>query len=148
MKAIVIPKFGPPEVFEDREVEDRRLTPQDVRIRVEAAGVNFADLMGRVGLYPDAPPLPFSPGYEVSGVVEEKGERVGDDLRPGTRVVAVTRFSGYAERVRVPAHAVAPIPDSVSFPVAAALPVNYLTAYLALVHVGNARKGERVLVHG
>src|SRR5207245_1276859 len=102
-------------------------------------------LMGRVGLYPDAPPLPFSPGYEVSGVVIEAGERVGPELAPGTRVVAVTRFSGYAERVRVPSHAVAPIPDAMSFEVAGALPVNYLTAYLALVHVGSAKKGERVL---
>ena len=74
MKAIVIPKHGPPKVFEEREVEDRRLKPTDLRIRVEAAGVNFADLMGRVGLYPDAPPLPYAPGYEVAGVVEEAGE--------------------------------------------------------------------------
>src|SRR5437867_2169718 len=120
MRAIVIPRFGPPEVFEERDVEDRRLTPQDVRIRVEVAGVNFADLMGRVGLYPDAPPLPYSPGYEVSGVVEEAGERAATELAPGTRVVAVTRFSGYAERVRVPAHAAAPVPDAMSFQVAAA----------------------------
>ena len=69
MRAIVIPKHGPPEVFEEREIEERRLTPQDVRIRVEAAGVNFADLMGRVGLYPDAPALPYAPGYEVAGTV-------------------------------------------------------------------------------
>jgi synaptic vesicle membrane protein VAT-1 len=148
MRAIVIPRHGPPEVFEEQELEDRRLTPQDVRIRVEAAGVNFADLMGRVGLYPDAPALPYAPGYEVSGVVEDVGERVGPELKPGTRVVAVTRFWGYAERVRMASYAVAPIPASISFATAAAMPVNYLTAYLALVRVGNAKSGERVLIHG
>ena len=63
-------------------------------------------------------------------------------------MIAATRFWGYAERVRVPSYTVAPIPASISFPIGAALPVNYLTAYLALLHVGNARKGERVLVHG
>ncbi|MCC7139305.1 MAG: zinc-binding dehydrogenase [Planctomycetes bacterium] len=148
MRAIVIPRHGPPDVFEERDVEERRLSPQDVRVRVEAAGVNFADVMGRVGLYPDAPALPYAPGYEIAGVVEEAGDRVPPSLAPGTRVVAVTRFGGYAERVRVPAYAVAPLPPSVPLPVAAALPVNYLTAHLALVHVGNARPGDRVLVHG
>jgi len=148
MREILIPKHGPPEVFEERDVADRRLSPHDVRIRVEAAGVNFADLMGRVGLYPDAPPLPYAPGYEVSGTVEEVGAKADPELTPGTRVLAVTRFYGYAEKVRVPTWAVAPIPDELSFPAAAALPVNYLTAFLALIHVGNARAGERVLVHG
>ena len=148
MRAIVIPRHGPPDVFEERELEERRLSPQDVRIRVEAAGVNFADLMGRVGLYPDAPPLPYAPGYEVAGVVEEAGAKVGPELAPGTRVVAATRFWGYADKVRMASYAVSPIPASLSFTTAAALPVNYMTAYLALLHTGNARKGERVLVHG
>jgi NADPH:quinone reductase-like Zn-dependent oxidoreductase len=148
MRAIVVPKHGPPEVFEEREIEERRLAPQDVRIRVEAAGVNFADLMGRVGLYPDAPPLPYAPGYEVSGTILEAGPKADAALTPGTRVIAATRFWGYADTVRMPSYAVAPIPASITFPTGAALPVNYLTAYLALIHVGNAREGERVLVHG
>jgi NADPH:quinone reductase-like Zn-dependent oxidoreductase len=148
MRAIVIPRNGPPEVFEEREVEERRLSPQDVRIRVEAAGVNFADLMGRVGLYPDAPPLPYAPGYEVAGTVVEAGPKADPGIVPGARVVAVTRFWGYADTVRVPTHGVSLLPASIDFETGAALPVNYLTAYLALIHVGNARKGERVLVHG
>jgi NADPH:quinone reductase-like Zn-dependent oxidoreductase len=148
MRALVIPRHGPPSVFEEREMPDRRLTPRDVRIRVEAAGVNFADLMGRVGLYPDAPPMPYAPGYEVAGVVEEAGEKVSESLAPGTRVMATTRFWGYADRIRVPEHWAVPIPDEVDFRTAAAVPVNYLTAYLGLVHCGAAKPGERVLVHG
>jgi NADPH:quinone reductase-like Zn-dependent oxidoreductase len=148
MRAIVVPHHGPPSVFEERELPDARLKPKDVRIRVAAAGVNFADLMGRVGLYPDAPPLPYAPGYEVAGVVEEAGSQADPSLAPGTRVMAVTRFWGYADLVRVPSHAATPIAEGISFVTAAAVPVNYLTAYLALVHCGAARPGERVLVHG
>ena len=148
MHALVIPRNGPPSVFEERELPDRRLAPKDVRIRVEAAGVNFADLMGRIGLYPDAPPLPYAPGYEVAGVIEEAGEQVEASLAPGTRVMSTTRFWGYADRVRAPQHWVTPIPDHVDFVTAAAVPVNYLTAYLALVHCGAAKPEERVLIHG
>lgn len=148
MRAIVVPRHGPPSVFEERDLPDPRLKPQDLRVRVEAAGVNFADLMGRVGLYPDAPPLPFAPGYEVAGVVEEAGERAAAEFPPGTRVMAVTRFGGYADRVRLPEHAAVAIGAAIPFETAAAVPVNYLTAYLALVHLGAARAGERVLVHG
>ncbi|MEZ6025852.1 MAG: zinc-binding dehydrogenase [Planctomycetota bacterium] len=148
MRAIVIPKNGPPEVFEEREVEERRLTPVDVRVEVAAAGVNFADVMGRVGLYPDAPPLPYAPGYEIAGTVVEAGERAAERLPPGTRVMAVTRFGGYADLVRVPEHAAVPLADHVPFDVAAGTPVNYLTAWLGLVHMGNAKAGESVLVHG
>ncbi len=148
MRAIVIPKNGPPDVFEERELPERRLTPKDVRIRVEAAGVNFADLMGRIGLYPDAPKMPYAPGYEVAGVVEEAGAQVDASLAPGTRVMATTRFWGYADSVRAPQHWCVPLPDDVDTLTAAAVPVNYLTAYLALLHVGGAQAGDRVLVHG
>lgn len=117
-------------------------------MRVEAAGVNFADLMGRVGLYPDAPPMPYAPGYEVSGTVIEAGERAATDMPVGTRVMATTRFWGYADTVRIPAHWAVAIPESVDWVTAAAVPVNYLTAYLALIHCGGARDGDRVLVHG
>lgn len=148
MRSIVIPRHGAPDVLEERDLPDARLTPNDVRIRVEAAGVNFADLMGRVGLYPDAPKLPYAPGYEVAGIVEEAGAKVPPELRPGTRVMAVTRFWGYAERVRTPSWSCTPLPEGVAPAVGAAVPVNYLTAHLALVHCGAAKPGERVLVHG
>ena len=148
MRALVIPKHGPPSVFEERDVSDRRLAPKDLRVRIEAAGVNFADLMGRVGLYPDAPPLPYAPGYEIAGVVEETGAKAEGRFQPGTRVMATTRFWGYADSVRIAQHWAVPIPEGVDFVTAAAVPVNYLTAYLALIHCGAAKDGERVLVHG
>lgn len=148
MRAIVVPHHGGPDVFEERELPDPRLKPQDVRIRVEAAGVNFADVMGRIGLYPDAPPMPYAPGYEVAGVVEEAGASVPPALAPGTRVMAVTRFWGYAERVKTTHYQATPLPPTIDFVTAAAVPVNYLTAHLALVHCGAAKSGERVLVHG
>lgn len=148
MRAIVIPRHGPPSVFEERELEDRRLLPKDLRVRVEAAGVNFADLMGRVGLYPDAPPMPYAPGYEVAGVVQEAGAHVVEEFPVGTRVMATTRFWGYAESVRIAAHWAVAIPAQIDFVTAAAVPVNYLTAYLGLVHCGAARPGDKVLVHG
>ena len=135
-------------MFEERALADRRLGPSDVRVQVAAAGVNFADLMGRVGLYPDAPPMPYAPGYEVSGTVVEAGPRARDRLPVGTRVMATTRFWGYASHVRIPAHWAVAIPDETDWTTAAAVPVNYLTAYLALIHCGNARPRDRVLVHG
>jgi NADPH:quinone reductase-like Zn-dependent oxidoreductase len=148
MRAIVIPRHGAPDVFEERDLPEPRLGPKDVRIRVEAAGVNFADLMGRVGLYPDAPKMPYAPGYEVAGTIEEAGAQVEAPLVKGARVLAVTRFWGYAHAVKTASWSVAPLPANADFATGAAVPVNYLTAHLALTHCGNARAGERVLVHG
>ncbi len=146
MRQIVIPKIGGPEVLALRDAPDPEPGPGEVRIRVAASGVNFADCMARMGLYPDAPPLPAVMGYEVAGEVD----RVGPDvtaLGTGVRVVAATRFGGYSEFAVVPATQALPIPDRLSFEQAAALPVNYLTAWLMLVWIGNVHPGERVLVH-
>jgi NADPH:quinone reductase-like Zn-dependent oxidoreductase len=109
--------------------------------------VNFADVMARMGLYPDAPPLPFAPGYEVSGRVAAIGSGV-TTCAPGDRVVALTRFGGYATHVVTPAACVFRIVDSFGDIEAAALPVNYLTALLALYQVANVSEGETVLIHG
>jgi NADPH:quinone reductase-like Zn-dependent oxidoreductase len=113
---------------------------------MRAAGVNFADVMARLGLYPDAPKLPCVVGYEVAGTVERVGSGVAG-LKTGDRVVALTRFGGYTEAIAVPEAQVFPMPAAMSFEEAAAVPVNYLTAVLMLRHFGNVRKGDRVLVH-
>lgn len=147
MRQIWIPKIGGPEVLEVRDGPEPATGPGQVRIQVRAAGVNFADIMARLGLYPDAPKLPAVVGYEVAGTVDAVGEGVSG-VNKGDRVLALTRFGGYAEQVVVSAGQVTPLSDDLSFEVAAAVPVNYLTAWIMLVHLGNLHPGERVLVHG
>ncbi|RME00455.1 MAG: alcohol dehydrogenase, partial [Deltaproteobacteria bacterium] len=146
MRQIVIPRAGGPEVFQIREKEDPEPKRGEVAIRVKAAGINFADILARKGLYPDAPPMPCVVGYEVSGIVERTGEGVDPSLS-GTPVLAITRFGGYADFVVVPERQVFPKPEALSFEAAAALPVNYLTAYQAIVVMGGLRKGETILIH-
>ena len=146
MRAVVIPRYGPPEVLEVRELPDPPVGRGDVRISVKAAGINFADTMARVGLYPDAPKLPCVVGYEVAGEVETVGEGV-EGFTVGDRVVGATRFNGHAELVSVPAEQVLALPHGVSFEEGAAFPVNYGTAYAALVIMGGLKATERVLIH-
>jgi NADPH:quinone reductase-like Zn-dependent oxidoreductase len=110
------------------------------------AGLNFADVMAAQGLYPDAPKLPCVVGYEVAGVIDALGAET-EGHAAGQRVVGLTHFGGQADVVCVPADQVFGIPDGMSFEEAAALPVNYLTAYHMLFRVANVRPGERVLVH-
>ena len=98
MRAAVLPRHGDPDVFEIQERPDPSLAPGRVLVRVKAAGINFADLMARQGLYPDAPDLPAILGYEVAGEVAEVGEGV-EDFAPGDRVAGWSRFGGYAEIV-------------------------------------------------
>jgi NADPH:quinone reductase-like Zn-dependent oxidoreductase len=117
-----------------------------VRIDVAASGVNFADVMARVGLYADAPKPPCVIGYEVAGTVLELGAGV-TGLSPGERVLAGTKFGGYASQVVVPAIDVTPLPESLTFEQGAAIPVNYATAWAALIGYGNLQAGERVLIH-
>src|SRR4051812_9757880 len=146
MRQVVIPRHGPPEVFEVREVPDPIAADGEIRIRVRAAGVNFADVLARIGLYPDAPKPPVVVGYEVAGVVEAVGGGVTSH-REGERVVALTRFGGYADRVVVPAAQAFRFPDELSDAEAAAVPVTYLTAALALYRMAAITAGETVLVH-
>jgi NADPH:quinone reductase-like Zn-dependent oxidoreductase len=146
MKRVWIPKTGGPEVLEVREEPDPHPGAGEVRVRVEAAGVNFADLMMRMGLYPDAPPLPAVPGYEVAGVIDEVGADVPAD-RLGEPVVAMTRFGGYSSHVLVPALAAVRRPDGMDAAIGASLPVNGLTAWMMLEVMGRVGPGDRVLVH-
>jgi NADPH:quinone reductase-like Zn-dependent oxidoreductase len=146
MRAIVITKHGDPSVLQLQERPDPPLQPGHVRIDVAAAGVNFADTMARTGLYADAPKPPCVVGYEVAGTVAELGEGV-EGIALGARVMAGTRFGGYATQVVVPRSDVIPLPDRLSFEQGAALPVNYATAWAGLLGYGSLRAGERVLVH-
>jgi NADPH:quinone reductase-like Zn-dependent oxidoreductase len=146
MRAVWITRPGGPGALEVRETADPEPGPGQVRIRVSAAGLNFAEVMAAQGLYPDAPKPPCVVGYEVAGVIDALGERV-QGYAVGQRVLAMTHFGGHADLVCVPADHVLAIPDAMSFEEAAAIPVNYVTAYHMLFRVAGVRPGERVLVH-
>jgi synaptic vesicle membrane protein VAT-1 len=146
MRQIWITKAGPPEVLEVRDAPDPEPKSGEVRIRVEASGVNFADVLGRLGLYPDLPPIPVVPGYEVSGRVDAAGAPA-DASWAGRDVFALTRFGGYADTVCVPLAQVFERPAGMSALEAAAMPVNYLTAWQLVVVMGGLKRNETVLVH-
>src|SRR5947208_9543428 len=128
MRQIAITRHGPPEVLEVQEVATPEPAAGEVRIAVRAAGVNFADVLARMGLYPDAPRPPAVVGYEVAGYIDATGPGVAH-RHAGDRVVAVTPFGGYASSVVVAADATFPAPPSLSDAEAAAVPANYLTAW-------------------
>ena len=123
--------------------------PREVRVEVRAAGVNYADVIVRMGLYSSARELvgwPITPGFEVAGVVSAVGRDV-DDLEIGARVFAVSLFGGYASDLVVPRHQVFPVPDTMSFVEAASVPAVAMTAWFALFELAHPRPGAKVLVH-
>jgi NADPH:quinone reductase-like Zn-dependent oxidoreductase len=145
MRQIWIPRTGPPSVLELREAPDPDPGPGQVRVRVEAAGVNFADVAARQGNYPDAPPMPCVVGYEVAGTIDAVGAGV-EGGRVGEPVLAMTRFGGYSSVVCAPAEAVIRRPEGMSAEVGAAIPVNYLTAWMMLRVMGRVEAGDRVMI--
>lgn len=146
MRQIVNTTTGGVEVLKVQEAPDPQPTKGEVVVNVKAAGLNFADILARQGLYPDGPKKPCVMGYEVSGVVEAVGQDVDRELL-GKSVVAMTRFRGQAEKVAVAASQLFAKPDSLTFEAAAAIPVNYLTAYALLQVMGSLHEGESVLIH-
>src|SRR5271163_3276738 len=153
MRAMVVRKYGAPEVFEAREVPDPQPKAGEALIRVKTIGVNFADLLQRMGIYPGTPKPPFVPGLEIAGVVEKISDTggkpaEGEPLRVGEAVVAFTQFNAYAAWAAVPVRQVYRLPAGMPFDDAAAIPVNYLTAYHSMFTMGNLQPGDRILIHG
>jgi NADPH:quinone reductase-like Zn-dependent oxidoreductase len=147
MRAVVLTGHGAPEVLQVQERPAPGAPAEgQVVVDVRAAGINFADTMARMGLYPDAPKPPCVVGYEVAGPVSAVGPGV-EGIAEGDRVMAGTRFGGYAEQVTVNASDVVPLPDRLSFEQGAAVPVNYSTAWAGLLRYGSVQPGERVLIH-
>jgi NADPH:quinone reductase-like Zn-dependent oxidoreductase len=146
MKQVWITATGGTGNLQLREAPDPQPQVGELRIRVRASGINFADILARKGLYPDAPKLPAVVGYEVSGVVDAAGPQA-DTTWIGKEVFALTRFRGYADTVAVPQFQAFEKPASLSFAQAAAIPVNYLTAWQLLVVMGALKQGETVLIH-
>ncbi len=148
MKAIVLEEFGGPEVLATRDVPEPLPGAEDVRIRVVATALNRADLLEREGHYPPPGEKPAHqiPGLEVSGVVDQVGERV-TAFQPGDRVMALLSEGGYAEYAVSPERMAMPIPECIAVEEAAAIPEAFLTAFDALYQQGGAGPGSRVLVH-
>ena len=146
MRQIWVTKAGAPDVLRVKEAPDPGPGAGELRIRVEASGVNFADILGRMGLYPDLPPIPVVVGYEVGGRVDAVGPGV-DPGWAGRDVFAMTRFGGYADVVCVPANQVFARPKGMSAEQGAAIPVNYFTAWQLVVVMGGLKAGETMLVH-
>ena len=145
MRQAVITRHGSPDVFAVRESPDPVPGEGEIRIRVRAAGINFADILARLGLYPDAPKPPVVVGYEVAGHIDAIGPGVVG-FSEGDRVLAMTRFGGYSDVVAVPVAQVYHFPDELSDSEAAAVPVTTHRRAGALSH-GRARAGRVVLVH-
>jgi NADPH:quinone reductase-like Zn-dependent oxidoreductase len=146
MRQIVTTRNGGTEVLQVQEAPDPQAGEGEVVVAVKAAGLNFADILARQGLYPDGPKKPCVMGYEVAGVVESVGPGVDQSI-VGLPVIAMTRFGGQSEKVQVAERQLFEKPDSLTFEQAAAIPVNYLTAYALLVVMGGLRKDESVLIH-
>ena len=146
MRKIWLRKTGGPEVLKVEESQESVSVGDDeVQIDVHYSGINFADVIMRVGLYQDAPKRPYVPGYEVSGLVTRTGKSVSR-VRVGDVVAAGTRFGGYSSEVVVHQDLVFKMPVGLTLPEAAALPVNWITAHAALMDMGRVRPGDRVLL--
>jgi len=146
MRQLIITQSGGPDVLTIQEKPEPSLESNEVRVAVKACGLNFADVLARQGLYPDAPPTPCCMGYEFAGEITELGENV-DTAWAGKSVFGLSRFNGQADQVCVPIDQVFEKPESLSFEQAAAIPVNYLTAWQLLVVMGNLQAEDSVLIH-
>lgn len=146
MRALVNVRAGGPETLKVEQRPDPLPQPGQVLVRVKRAGLNFADIQARMGLYPDAPKFPMVMGYEVSGVIEALGNGV-TGLSKGDRVISMCRFGGQAELVAIPAIQVRKMHDGLGFDEGAALPVNALTAFHMLFWVAPIQPGMTVLIH-
>lgn len=145
MKAIEVDAYGDSDELSVVDVQTPEPNAGEVRIDIEAAGINFADIMQRRGHYPGGPEPPYVPGMEAAGTVDAVGEGV-DDLTEGDRVVTMLDTGGYAESVTADAGMLFPIPDAMSFEEAAGFPVQFLTAHACLFEWGGLEAGESVLI--
>lgn len=147
MRAMVCTEWGGPDSLTLGELEAKRPGPGQVRVRVRAAGLNFADTLMIAGKYQEKPPFPFSPGLEAAGDVIEVGEGV-TQAKEGDRVMVMCGHGGFAEEVVVPEIATFRIPENMTFEAAGAFPVAYGTSHLALRRRADLKPGEILLVHG
>jgi NADPH2:quinone reductase len=146
-RRIVVSRYGGPD--ELRVVEEECPEPKagEVRVRVLAAGVSLPDLMMREGIHPETPRLPFTPGWDLVGVVDRLGEGVSG-VKPGQEVAALPVSGAYAEFVCLPQSELVAVPDGLDAAQAVSLILNYVTAYQMLHRSAKVRRGQRILIHG
>lgn len=148
-RKVVIDRAGSYEQLRVTPISEPKPGPEEVVIKVHAAGINYADVIIRMGLYASAKELvgwPITPGFEVAGTVSAVGSEV-TDLEPGQRVLAVTLFNGYSSTLAVPRNQVFELPDSMTFVQGAAIPAVFMTAHFALRSLANPRASDHLLVH-
>ena len=143
---MVITGLGGPEVFKWVEEDMPVPAPGHVRVKVIAAGVAFADILMRHGLYPGTPAFPFAPGYDILGEVDALGEGV-TGFAVGQGVAALTMIGGYSRYTIVPAAHLVLVPDNLDPAEAVSLVLNYVTAYQMLHRVAKLNQGQRFLIH-
>ncbi|MFB2938946.1 medium chain dehydrogenase/reductase family protein [Aerosakkonemataceae cyanobacterium BLCC-F154] len=146
-KQVVITRHGSSEVLQVTEDEIPEPKSNEVRVKVLATSAAFTDVLVREGIYPGTPKVPFSPGYDIVGIVDKLGAEVSN-LELGKIVVAMTIFGGYTEFICLPETELIPVPSEVNPVEAVCLPLSYLTAYQMLHRIAKVQSGERILVHG
>ena len=144
---IIVTHYGGPDAL--RVVEEECPEPKDgeVRVRVLAAGVSLPDIMAREGVHPETPPVPFTPGWDLVGVVDRLGAGV-PGVQPGQMVAAMPIHGAYAEFVCLPQHELVPVPPGLDAAEAVCLVLNYITAYQMMHRSAKVRPGQRALIHG
>ena len=147
MKAVVCHALGEPADLVLDNVESPQVGPEEIKVALSAAAVNFADILMVQGKYQFKPPLPFSPGFEGAGQVMEIGSKI-TGFQVGDRVMTHHRYGGYVEEIVLPETALRPLPEQFSFVEGAAFSGVYNTAYVSLCSRANLKKGEVLLVHG
>src|SRR5215471_2905288 len=146
-RRIVVTHYGGPEELRVLEEECPEPKAGEVRVKVLTAGVSLPDVMMREGIHPETPRLPFTPGWDLVGVVDRVGDGVSG-IEPGQVVAALPIFGAYAEFVCLPQRELVPVPSGVDAAEAVSLVLNYITAYQMLHRSAKVRAGQRVLVHG
>jgi len=144
---VIATRYGGPEVLRVAEEECPEPKAGEVRVRVLAAGVALPDLMAREGVHPETPPAPFTPGWDLVGVVDQVGAGVAG-IEPGQTVAAMPISGAYAEFLCLPQHELVPVPSGLDAAEVVSLVLNYITAYQMLHRSARIKPGQRVLIHG
>ena len=147
MKSVILTKYGAPEVLEVKELKNPEPLNNQVRIKVHYAGINFAEIMARMRLYPGGPKPGSVLGGEVSGVIDKIGEDI-QGLSIGEKVMGLSLSGSYSSQVCIDADSIIPLPNNFKLDEAAAFPVTYITAFMMMFDLGNLQEGDTFLIHG